>query len=314
MAIISDTSNNQIHLKKYHLFGRLHNAVDTYLADPTVSRLHFSLEYSEGTWYLVDYSKNGTWVNRNRVTKNEKIPLEAGDSISVCGEEECTFTLVQVGTPLDMLCRRNSEDSPILETTELKVGQLDCAEAKEPVQVGREAESWVIQHPDNKQVLSDGGWVSINDSMWQACINLMSSNTLELDTNKLELKDLKLQLNTSFDEENISGKIISYQGQVDLPVRSHNYLLLLLSRQRLQDQSLNIDSTECGWVYMDNLMQMLGVSETFINIQIYRARKQMEALLDNMIEGKQIIERRAGQVRIGFSTLSVYKGKEVEYA
>ena len=59
-------------------------------------------------------------------------------------------------------------------------------------------------------------------------------------------------------------------------------------------------------------MNMLGVPETFINIQIHRARKQLNSALQGLFDDRRLVERRAGQIRLGFHKLAIHKGNEVE--
>ncbi len=55
----------------------------------TVSRFHATIkEMKNGKWYIQDHSKNGTFINGNRIPSNQDIPLKAKDSI-ICGSVQC---------------------------------------------------------------------------------------------------------------------------------------------------------------------------------------------------------------------------------
>jgi hypothetical protein len=313
MAYIENSDRSIIHLKQSHLFGRLLNVVDTYLKDSTVSRLHFLMEYTAPNWYLVDYSSNGTWVNGVRITKGVQTLVKQEDVIIVGGKFGTEFQFVDAGEPVDILCRRNSADSPIIETLQLQSTNHLPNQQHCEMSITRENDNWVLEHQHKQRSLQDGDWVTIEKQNWQLVLTDVPNSTMMIqDDNPLELSDIQLELSTSLDEETTRGRMVSHMGEVNLQARSHNYLLLLLARQRVTDANKNTDSTECGWVYMNELMAMMGMSETLINIQIYRARKQIESALNGLIDGKQLIERRSGQIRIGLKQIAIYKGDSLE--
>jgi len=312
MAYIESFDKGIIHLKQSHLFGRLANVVDTYLEHNAVSRLHFLLEYTAPNWYLVDYSSNGTWINDVRIPKGVQTLVKQDDIVAVGGKFGIEFRFVDAGEPVDILCRRKSVDSPIIETLQLQdtnhlPNQQHCV-----MSITRADDNWVLEHKHQQRSLHDGDWITVEKQKWQLVLTDGPNSTMKIEDDLLELSEIQLQLSTSLDEETTTVKMVSYMGEVDLRSRSHHYLLLLLARQRVADVNNGTDDTECGWVYMDDLRDMLGMPETLINIQIYRARKQLETALNGAIEGKKLIERRTGQIRIGLKQFAIYKGDRLE--
>lgn len=312
MAFIVDSENKRIYLKQSHLFGRLGNSVETYLTDSAVSRIHFLLEYHAPNWYLIDYSLNGTWLNDERIKKGEQVLLSQDDKISIGDKHAINFDFADNGAPVDLLCRRDSNESPIVETLKLQAdnhlpNQQDCQ-----LRIKRNNEDWVLEHEHTKRILHDGDWLTMDKESWQIVLTNVPDSTLELEGKPLTLEELTLHIHASLDEETVYGRIVSHNTEVELPARSHHYLLLLLARQRVLDSKEEIDCTECGWVYMEDLVRLLGGPETLINIQIHRARKQLESALESLFDGKTLVERRSGQVRLGFNRLAIYKGNEVE--
>ena len=92
---------------------------------------------------------------------------------------------------------------------------------------------------------------------------------------------------------------------LDLKARAHNYLLLLLARQRSDDAKAGGSVAGQGWVYRDQLARMMSTDEATVNVQIYRARK---ALADAGIEDAAlVVESRTGnrQIRIGVTDVEV---------
>ena len=59
------------------------------LSGDSVSRYHATFkEMKNGKWFIQDHSKNGTFLNGNRIPSNQDVPLKASDSI-VCGTVPC---------------------------------------------------------------------------------------------------------------------------------------------------------------------------------------------------------------------------------
>lgn len=59
------------------------------LSGDSVSRYHATFkEMKNGKWFIQDHSKNGTFINGNKIPSNQDVPLKASDSI-VCGTVPC---------------------------------------------------------------------------------------------------------------------------------------------------------------------------------------------------------------------------------
>lgn len=59
------------------------------LSGDSVSRYHATFkEMKNGKWFIQDHSKNGTFINGNKITSNQDVPVKASDSI-VCGTVPC---------------------------------------------------------------------------------------------------------------------------------------------------------------------------------------------------------------------------------
>lgn len=59
------------------------------LSGDSVSRYHATFkEMKNGKWFIQDHSKNGTYINGNRIPSNQDVPIKASDSI-VCGTIPC---------------------------------------------------------------------------------------------------------------------------------------------------------------------------------------------------------------------------------
>ncbi len=60
-----------------------------HLSGDSVSRYHATFkEMKNGKWFIQDHSKNGTFVNGNRIPSNQDVQIKSSDSI-VCGNVPC---------------------------------------------------------------------------------------------------------------------------------------------------------------------------------------------------------------------------------
>lgn len=72
------------------LYGVGKNQRNRYhLSGESVSRYHATFkEMKNGKWYIQDHSKNGTFINGNRIPANQDVQIKSSDSI-VCGSIPC---------------------------------------------------------------------------------------------------------------------------------------------------------------------------------------------------------------------------------
>lgn len=68
--------------------GRNPAYVDYAINSPTVGRLHLQIISRDGAYFIVDVnSKNGTFINKNRISSNTEEPVHNGDSVQIGAEE-----------------------------------------------------------------------------------------------------------------------------------------------------------------------------------------------------------------------------------
>ncbi len=69
--------------------GRGIDKKDWTLPDETrrLSKIHCSIEYQEGSYFVMDRSRNGTFLNGERLPTNEPVKLKDGDVVSLCDSE-----------------------------------------------------------------------------------------------------------------------------------------------------------------------------------------------------------------------------------
>jgi hypothetical protein len=70
------------------IIGRLGSMVDHIIQDGTIGKLHAEIKYSDGSYYLVDLnSKNGTYINGERITSNKEYEMKSNCRIGFSGYE-----------------------------------------------------------------------------------------------------------------------------------------------------------------------------------------------------------------------------------
>jgi hypothetical protein len=109
----------------------------------------------------------------------------------------------------------------------------------------------------------------------------------------------------SQNEEHVSLQLKLDQQELQLHERNHHYLLLLLARQRIDDKLAQFADSEQGWLDKDVFADMLQLSETHINIHLYRFRQQLLKVLPKGQPMPQLIERRKGELRFNCTDVHI---------
>ncbi len=138
------------------------------------------------------------------------------------------------------------------------------------------------------------------------------SNSQYKITNQTE--EVFFKFDVSQNEEHVALQIELQQQHINLGIRNHHYLLLLLARQYLNDHKKGLSKKECGWIDKDLLSSMLGQNENHINIQIYRFRKQLLKACPSAKQGPQFVERRTGEIRFSSEKIQIIGGIDMATA
>ena len=148
-----------------------------------------------------------------------------------------------------------------------------------------EGERWILENREDMRVVTDGDVVATGERHWTLHLPTAVESTINNTERALTLADLRWVFAVSADEEFVSVKVQTPDGERDLGPRSHHYMMLILARLRA-DETADND----GWTYADELAQMLGFDESHLNVQIFRARKELGAL--GVVDAVDVIERR----------------------
>jgi hypothetical protein len=124
---------------------------------------------------------------------------------------------------------------------------------------------------------------------------------------------IRFHFQVSLNEEHAYLRIACKQGaEIDLGERAHHYSLLTLARHRLDDAARGVDPSSQGWVDANQLSRMLGLDPACLNIQIFRARRQIARALPSGARLPDIVERRRGELRLGALSFRIVRGSQVE--
>lgn len=272
------------------------------LTGPQVSGTHAELQWDGGVWSIQDLgSRNGTLVDRKRLSPGERIVLRGGEEIhfGAAGER---FALIDAGPPQLMaisaagdvaLSPSNMMSLPSEEQLELTIYEdVD----------GR----WWAESNDEVRAVEDRANVVAGGVSWSLYLPTTLGVTRDAQTPPLVLGDLALELRVSLDEEHVSVRLHQDGNTLTLEPRVHAFLLLTLARARLEDREQDgLPASEHGWRHRDDLTNMLKIEPYLLNLWVFRARQQLAKA--GVLSAAQLVERRADseQLRIGIERLKV---------
>jgi hypothetical protein len=302
-TLINNQTQQSCLLQSHHSFGRLQCSVDTLISDAYISKVHAFIEWNEKHWLLWDVSSNGTWVNGNKLAREQVAQLNAGDVITFASKAGNAFTVNDINPPCDCLIPVEHNSAAI----ELEYFHVLPCEKSQPVVLSynNQTYSWWqeiladnLSDEGTYSELQDRETVEVDGLTWQLQINRSIADTQILRPTITSLDELTFNFQTSLDEESTHVIMQSGDQAIDLLVRSHHYLTLTLARKRYQDIQAGYDDSEQGWLYAEALAKDLGLDASHLNIQIYRIRKQFVDALNNCCESTDIIERSSGKLRL----------------
>jgi hypothetical protein len=284
--------------------GRLPSCEIT-LDNPRVSSRHAAIRWTAGGWEIKDLgSRNGTLLDTLPLSPDAWRPLKAGAGL-IFGEADEAWRLVDDAPPALPMARA-------LDTGDLQEGlgeMLLLPDTDDPVACVRQgASGWVQEDDGDTRPVADDAVVTVGGRAWRLYLPSSVAPTVEGCEQSLTLASAALHFAVSLDEENVHITATSCGRELDLGSRVHHYLLLLLARQRLADRDEGVPRAEEGWLYRDDLLRMLATDRTRLNMEIFRARRQLAAA--GFVDAAGLVERRdtTRQLRLSVGELSVSRG------
>ncbi|MFQ3237058.1 MAG: hypothetical protein ACI9C4_002636 [Paraglaciecola sp.] len=304
MATLSNKQNSQeIICRVNNTIGRDRETNVTFLTNPSASRNHAITVWDGEQWQIKDISLNGTYINAFRMPRGQYKPLNLTDKIQFGGLDEITWEVINLTPPITGLIPINHESSfiPLFDIVILPL------EGPEIMVYLSEQSQWICKADGKNRILTMGDIVGNTQQRWQFVEGRPTTAT-SVSNFTPPLNDIKFHFSASRNEEHVSLNLTIENKDIDMGERNHHYLLLLLARQRLNDTQRGLHPTEQGWMDKGNLIQMSGIKEQHINIQICRFRKQVVNLTHRSNTLHQIIERRPGELRFAYSDISIEGG------
>lgn len=299
-------------LAPHHTFGRLAASVDTHVDKPYVSKLHAAIEWSGQQWRIKNLGLNGSWINGTALAQGETRELALNDEIIFADQRDAGFRVLDLTAPADMLWpldQAPSAQAPIYLTRYHLLPDGDQPELA--LYYSEEEQQWQCETLDQGsevRALSNGDLVQFSTGHWQF-VRAQIYGPTEVKSAR-HINDFEFVFNLSQDEETTQLEL--HQQQVlDLAVRTHHYLLLQLARHRCDDAARGLAPKSQGWIYAEHLAAELGLDSTHMNIQIFRARKQLADALPDALGQQCLLERRGGKIRFGCDKFKIFKGDQL---
>lgn len=316
MAIIESlTTHNKIYLQSCHVFGRHETKADTRLTQWDVSRLHASIRWEEGCWFIVDHSRNGTFLDDVRLPERKNVELKNSMTICFGGSPDARWRIIDLSPPVPVLISVG-EESPAIPLKQFNA--FPCKEKPEIFIYATDDGRWKYKKNRHVGFLRGGDIVEFDSVKWRLHIPHFSSSTPDgiagFVTSAVPDHSPEFIFHVSLDEEHVSIKVRDGSKAISIGERAHHYLFLVLARQRLEDFSNGVEASSQGWFDMHLLSKMLQLRQPHLNIQIFRARQQMTTTFPHASWLINIIERRTGEIRFGIPNFKIYHGSALEGA
>ena len=257
------------------------------LESTRVSGEHAALVWQSPGWQVRDLgSRNGTWVDGQRLASGGSAAVGVGSRVIFGGEQ--TFEWIEVSPPaaagvsgagvrveaVGAVLVLPGQDNPEITVFFAPGGWLiedESGQHPAPLEVWAGGQSWRLELPDFLEATVDEGGP--------------------------RLHELHLNLAVSLDEEHVDTTAVLRGTRHHLEFRAHHYLLVTLARLRLVD-------FEGGWVEAERLTRMLAIDRRALNVQIFRARLELTEL--GVQDASGLVERRSGAgLRLGITDVVV---------
>lgn len=301
--LLNKTTGETVNLLPQHIIGRHPTSSNTVITTPDASRTHATIAWDGEFWQLMDSSTNGTFVNGKRLNRGEGHRLHQNDEIRFASSSAEIWQLLDCDEPKSLLI----PEKPGLPTIVLDdIAVLPSEESPEVTLYMSPLGHWVCESQSGISTLESGDRVGTNDCIWRFVEAMPCAETIQIEEQTVTRADeVEIHFDVSQNEEHVAAKLKLPEAELNLGERTHHYLLLMLARKRLEDIKTGIAENERGWMEKEQLGKLLGMSETHINIQVYRFRKQLVKALPNTTILPQLIERRTGEIRFVYDNVLI---------
>ena len=304
-------TGEKIILRSCHVFGRFPQNVNTVVESMDVSNLHATIRWEDSIWKILDHSRNGTWINGNRITSRKGVVLKNGTIIQFGGGKSSAWIVLDLEEPRPLLVPVEG-NGPFIKLEQFQI--LPNDQSAEVAIYLNSMSMWMRESQEGEAILKDGDLIHFDNRVWRFFNPMIAICTQSITgSDVFTEEELFFVFHVSPDEEHVSVKAMWPDKSLDLGVRAHHYLLLTLARQRLKEAKGGIDFQSQGWIEFQRLSKMLALDSTNLNCQVFRARQQVARTLPKKSPyPAQIIERRPGELRFGFPQFKIFRGSSLE--
>ncbi len=300
MGVLKQTGvDRRFSLGSRNLLGR-HPACDLRIDNPRISGEHASVHWVGTRWELRDLgSRNGTFLDGRRLGAGERRPLPGGASF-VLGTED-VFLLEDASPPV--ASARHARTSVLRKAA---AGLLVLPDDERPeVSIFEDSGGrWVAESGDEIRPVADREVVIVDGEGWILDLPSTAGETWDVGSLGPTLETISLRFAVSSNEEHIELTLLYEGNSTEVPPRGHHYLLLTLARALLADDRA-ASSAERGWVDGQELCRMLATEPSLLNVDVFRARRQLASLGVYGAAGIVARRHRSGQLRLGTERVEV---------
>jgi hypothetical protein len=302
MGVICDEGTGRICvLEAHHLIGRSPRS-SLQLTGLSVSGEHASLRWTGRAWALKDLgSRYGTFVNVQPLQPGVAVEVRVGDRLAF-GREKQTWLLTEEGAPEVMVVP--VEGGPALVQHD---GLIALPSVDRPVAVifqdldGR----WLLDQAGRMDIIREHVPFEFEEVRWRLCNTspLQPTSMAGEGRESMALEETSLRFRISRNEEHIEITAHWRGRSIDLGHRAHHYVLLNLARIRQRDLARGEAPSSAGWIDQDELLRQLALGPEKLNLDIFRARRQLGAA--GFIPAAGIVERRSAtrELRLGVAEM-----------
>lgn len=304
----NESTGQVVLVSAQHTFGR-GKYCNTVLSGDDISRSHAKVFWRNKQWFLRDHSRNGTMVDDKNVNQTEVV-LGENNLLKFGDADVAKWKIIDLSAPSSYF--KSIDDEEIIQLISCQVyPNTNCPEVSF---YQLENYKWFLENNTDTLELIEGRVYDFSNKKWVFVENEMLVETIEM-TNHANKAFFQFQI--SLDEEHVHTKIIFNDLIIDLEERVHHHLLLLLVNIKCEDLRENIEADDCGWVLTEVVLTKLSkelmktIDEYYLNVIIYRIRKQF---LQHKPFGPKfidVIERKHGKIRFNHPYYKIIKGTEI---
>lgn len=297
-------------LRAQHIVGRNPFTSHTVIEAEDVSRSHATIYWSQSKWLIQDHSRNGTLVD-GQLLRNTTAVLAMGSILQFGNQEYGKWRLTDTAPPCSFIHSLTDPHKMLLLDSCLALPDEQQPEAHFYMAPDQR---WHFETATGVTPLTNGAQFAIAAEQWAFVENECLQETID---HGRVLENAHFAFYLSPDEEDLRLGLFADNNLYDLGRRSHNFMLLTLARKRLADNAQGLAAADQGWMAVDDLEREVGkeiqrdIDAYYLNVQVFRLRKQ---LLELRLIGHlfaDLIERRPGEMRFAFPRFKIIKEDQV---